>query len=807
MIHSHNVSGVSGWRTGGALLLAVLWFGPDLFDERWSGPVAQGAEARKARQAAAKKAREAAAKKAEPAEADDWEDDEEEAPKKAAKRKAAKKSSRWTGEAADEASAASAPPGKGRPPKELWEEAIQLFEMGKYKEAASYFEVFAASKPSNESLLELQRRHGPAFLLRLSAKEPVRPAAERLIKLVSRAVSQSKEDPQRVAQAVELLSGDVHDRALGMARLQLIGVRALPALMLAVARSRDPALSGSAARAIRYMGFDAVPALVVVLDSRNAKMVQFALLALTALGDPSAVPWIRALQQNRKRLGPVRARAEVALEQITRKPAERLPSAKDMLLAEARRHYHRLYDPLEDRSTVRVWSWSDKTGLSIRDMPGEVAADWLAWDACRRAYGLVPTDPAVLALYVCVGLAQEELLPPDDPWHVSAQSARSLARVLPWRRLSACLTQAMADGKGRVVRRLCEILGQVGREEMLRAWSPHRCPLMQALAWPDRRVQMQAALAVVHLRPRQRFPGSADVLAVLQQGLRLQQKLRVLLIDADPSRPAEYRRRWEKLGWGADVAPSGPQARRMLTEGAPFDLVCVQGDTKRPGVIEALQMLRGHERARPLPIIVVVSLEQRRALTAKFRQIPRLWLLPSGTTPEQFAERVGPLVKRLGLTAWSAKQCDALATTVLDLLLALARDRACPFDVVTVQPSLLDILNHAAHGPRAAQLLGLIPTRAAQVALYEKTLGTTTPAKLRAAAMAGLAESLRCHGVQMSAQQRKQLTDHLLKLTDPVLRPQGLEIVSLVGPDAEVEQTAFKRFRPVASKPAGAASP
>ena len=800
------------WRVGVALWVAVT-LGLAVMDDAVPGGVpashAWGARRRGTKSDTddrAKKKRTVADVDSE--DEDDWGEADEEAPKKKPDRaKAAAKASRWTATPDAKKPAEATDAMKTMSAAELWAEGVRLFEMGQYKDAATFFDVFAMSNPPNEVLLALQRKHGMGYLIRLHAKEAVRPAAAEIAKLLRKATEQATADPQAVAQVVELLGGNVADRALAMARLKIIGVRALPALLVAVARRRDTAFSTHVVRAIRYMGFDAVPPLVAVLDSRNAKMVGFALMVLDDLGHASAVPWIRALQQDPKRLAHARSRAETVLQRIMGKPPEHLPSAKAMLLAEARIHYHRRYDPLEDRSTVWIWSWSDKAGLSWRDLPGEAAADWLALDACRRAYKLAPQDLAVQVMYVCAALAQDEPLAPDDPWHRSAPSARSLAQTLNGRLLSACLKQAMQDGKHRVALRLCEILGQVASEEALRASAPDPTPLALALQFPDRRIQFQAALSIARIRPRRPFPGSRNVIPVLLGGLRRHDKLRTLIIDAAPPRAAELRSRWQKLGWDAQVATSSADARRTLDRSPPFDLICVRADLKRPGPIEVVQMLRGHERARPVYVLVIVTLDQRRALGAMLARVPRVGLWPSGTTPEQFATRARDLIGRLGLTPLDPKQAVQLAATVMDTLLDFARDGACPFEITLAQEAMIDALADPVQAPMGARVLGFINTSKAQGALCDKALNATTGPDLKPVLLSALANSLRWHASLLPPKQSRRLVQRMLALKDPNLRPLGLTIVSLSGPDPKVDRGAFDRLRPAERKATPGATP
>ena len=807
MTQWHDVASRGDRGTRTVLAAAVLLGLAVLDDGTPGGTMGRLALAAARRDSAAKKP--AGKKPDRDAKADEeseWEDDTP-ASKGGKSGQAPAKTSRWTDERSGAKPAGQAGPSAKMAPAQLWAEAVRLFEMGQYKDAASYFAVFAGSRPSGELLLSIQRRHGPGYFLRLHAQKPLREVAERLAKMVDQAVAGARDDPKRIAHVVELLRGNMHDRALAMARLQVIGVRALPALLVAVARRREAAFGTHVVRAIRYMGFQAVPGLVAVLDSRNARMVQFALMALTDLGDPSVAPWIRAVQQNPKALTPMRAAAEAALRRIIDSDPTRLPPATTMLLAVARRHYHRRYDPLEDRSTVRIWSWSDKKGLSWRELRGEAAADWLAFDACRRAYRLAPQDPTVRVMYVCVALAQAEPLGPNDPWHLSPGSAASLARVLPWQVLSECLTQAMADGKHHVALRLCEILGQVGREDMLTLPPPHRCALVQAVAWPDRRVQIQAALSVVGAWPRRRFPGSRHIVSVLCQGFQMQSKLRVLIVDASATRAATSRVRWQRLGWVAKVADSMATARQTLKQESPFDLITAAGDLRSPDLLETVRLLRGLERSHAVPIVAILSLDRRRALGRKLEQIGRVWLMPSGTSDEQFASRAVGLVRGLGLTPLTPAESDRLADATLHVLLDLAGDGACPFDVTVAQEALIDALSVPTRAVLAARVLGRIASAKAQRTLCSRIVAPTTDAKLRPALMRALADSLRRRPGQIPRKQRESLVQSMLGLKDPELRRLGLEIASLTDPDAKVQQDAFGRLRPAEPKAAAPAAP
>jgi CheY-like chemotaxis protein len=744
-------------------------------------------------------------------------------------------------------------------PLEFWKAVQFEIDVGRYDLAARQLHGLIDKKPEDKDLLAILDREGMSAFLRLRtirtwSKVPAENAqaktdVETLIGMVTAAQKRLLTDPDRLGRLVRNLNGEPEERDYAVQELYRSGAYAVPFLVDAL-KDADPDDRANILFALKRMGADAVPAILAATENPDpivqaelidavrdrartqqiynplTKKVEtrtrsdLPLLRQRAETDPS--PWWFALTHSPS--DAVRRAALRGLSDLFGVQPALLPQAKQELTATAERYYQhkvRFLDP----GHVTVWRWDGK-----RLVAGWPGATTVTTSQAEQYYGLhfaraaLAIDPSYRpAQVVFLSLALEkgvERSGLDGSLDKGAPEVKNLVdRVNPGL-VVAVLERALNDGVQPVILGALRELGDLADSRAaLPTGERGESPLVRALYFPERRIQMAAAVALLRLprptappnTPRAGQPAAPVAPARTVEVLRRmaaaepvaagKPKVLVAFEKEDVTTPASQA--LEKAGFVPVVAHTGRDVLRRLNAAADIDLLLIDAGLPDPGLASLLGQLRSDANTGLLPVVVLVPPDREgrvRLLTDHYRNVnvaPQgLALDPDGLKrilPVLIIEAVGPPL--------DGSQLRAYGEQALTWLARMAKGEAAGYDIRPAAETVLDVLRAgrlSKEGQLAAiEVAGHLPGARPQRELAEVVIDPSRDPAVRAAAGRQLVRQIEQRGPALAASEVAALQGvYADGRIAPAVRDQVALVLGTLRPSARTTGERLESFQP-----------
>jgi len=634
---------------------------------------------------------------------------------------------------------------------EYWNALQFEIEVGKYDLAAVHLRNLLRYKPSDTDLVKLADEVGMAAFLRLrnirkwsdDAKTNKEALAnvEALIQRVTEAVTKVRRDPERIQGYIKNLTASPEEHAYALKELAKSGAVVVPYLI-------DAVRQGSPDERIRYLGAlerlgpDTIAPLVAALDSNDSilkidiiRILQKRYSASTArLIQREVVPNLWFLADSPTQPAEVRRHAAAALSYFLEIPVDKLPPARVELTRLAEGYYlHRV--SFADPNAVTIWRWDGQH--VVEGWPGAPA---VSADKAEEYYGIRFASQALL-LDPAYEPAQVVLLSLIlDKTQSKVGLSQALERVAPkvhdlLGTVGASLVNAVLE---RALRehRIAVIVGAVrdlGERKEIRALRPlvrGQPPLVQALYYPDRRVEMAAAEALLQI------PDSAASLATTRVVEILRRAVAAIPPSGAEKDQAEGQRPKVMVGYfnedirnrvaaavaaaGYDAVPvaSGREIMQRLGQASDIALLLFEEGLPNPGLAQLLGQLRADRFASQLPILLSAAplrsgaaghlpddprqrellLRETARNEEKLRRYtashPNITVVPATLVLD--AKALKPLIQSrlsdLAQPPLSAAEMKDYAERSIEYLARLARGEIAGYDVEPAGPTVLEAL-------------------------------------------------------------------------------------------------------------------
>jgi hypothetical protein len=594
---------------------------------------------------------------------------------------------------------------------EFWNALQFEIDVGKFDLAARHLRGLVNYKATDADLVKLADEVGMAAFLRLrniqkwsddpKVDKEAKANVETLIKQVTAAVNKVRKDPVRIQALIKNLNASPEENAYAIKELYRSGAAAVPYLIDAL-RAAEPGEKLRLLDALRRMGPDTIEPMIAALDSNDPQLQVDLIRIFEQRNARQVVPHLWFLAGSPTQPDAVRRMATEALSYfLTIKPG-RLPPAKVELTREAERYYRhevKFIDP----AAVVVWRWDG--AHVVQGWPGAptiTAAKAEEYWGMRFAGQALIIDPAYQpAQLVLLSLVLERAQGAaglDKMLDREAPAVHALLATVHPDLVMAVLDRALRE------HRLPVILGAVrdlGERDEVRAYRPvgrSQPPLVQALNYPDRRVQMAAVDALM------RIPGSAASLATA----RVVEVLR-RAVAAEPAvrEPAKVLVGWfnedVRNGVAAAVADAGFEpvkvstGREMLqrlNRASDIALLLFEETLPDPGLANLLGQLHADKNAGRLPILLAAS-EPRQGPLRRFTALyPNVTVFPAPLALDARALRTA-IRPRLGdpdSPTLSAAELKAFSEKAISYLARLSRGEPAGYDVTPAGPTVLEAL-------------------------------------------------------------------------------------------------------------------
>jgi hypothetical protein len=516
---------------------------------------------------------------------------------------------------------------------ESWVAMQFELDVGRPDLAALHLRSLLLRKPADKQLLEILDKDGIVAVLKLrnvltwSKDKKVQTQAakdvEELIRLATEARKKRLGDPVRIKRFIEMLQATPEERDYALRELYKSGTAALPVMVDALVRATDPGERVALRRALARMGPTSTAPLVAALDC-NRPQTQIDLLEILrtqhARAAEQVAPFLWFYTADPRAAEAVRRKATEVLAGFLNLPPSRLGSAKAALTRQAERYFgHQV--TFGDTAAVTVWRWDDKAGL-VTGWPGAPA---VSASQAEEYYGLrfarqaLALDPGYRpAQAVMLGLALEKATDRGGPVAPLARTSPAVAELLAKSNpalVIELLDRALREDRVGVALAAARSLGE--RQET-RAKRPSKAgdpPLVRALYYPDPRLQLAAAEALLNIPGDPAPRTAARIVEILGRFLSpaavYTPGRKVLVAVGDDGWRARVRQAVTEAGLQPVLVGNGRDAMRQLRAKSEIEAVLLDSTLPMPGLAPLLAQMRADVDVAKIPILLAAVPQTR----------------------------------------------------------------------------------------------------------------------------------------------------------------------------------------------------
>jgi len=626
---------------------------------------------------------------------------------------------------------------------EYWNALQFEIDVGKYDLAAGHLRNLLNYKPSDADLVKLADEVGMAAFLRLrnirkwsddpKVNQEALANVEQLITRVTDAVTKVRRDPARIQGYIKNLTASPEENAYALRELAKSGAFVVPYLIDAL-RQASPEERVRYLDALERLGPDTIAPMVAALDSNDANLQVDLIRIFRKRYSASTVRLIRRevvpnlwfLASSPSVSDEVRRHATAALSYFLETPADKLLPARVELTRLAEAYYlHRI--PFATPNAVTVWRWDGQH--VVQGWPG---APVISADKAEEYYGVrfasqallldpayVPAQVVLLSLILDKSQSRAGL---DQTLERAAPRVHDLLGTVQSALVNAVLERALDEHRVSVILGAVRDLGERKEVRALRPLGQIQPPLVRALYYPDRRVQMAAVEALLQIPDSSASLATTRVVEILRRAVAAEpearQRPKVLIGYFNEDLRNRIATLVAAAGYDAVAVGTGREMMQRLGQASDIALLLFEEELPNPGLAQLLGQLHADRFASQLPILLTAALPrgdiagrlpadptQRQMLLGEAARheerlrrhlagYPNVTVIPATLALD--VKALKPLIQsRLDDPAnptLSAKEMKDYAERSIENLARLARGEVPGYDVEPAGPTVLEAL-------------------------------------------------------------------------------------------------------------------
>lgn len=536
-------------------------------------------------------------------------------------------------------------------------------------------------------------------------------------------------NPEEIQRNIGLLTGTKRGQLLARERLRHAGEYAVPQLLEVLLERRDPQLETEVQAALIEMGRGAILPLSVALLGVDEATQETLARVLGRIPYNMSLPYLYEVART-TRNDAVRSAAVRAIENLSGQYDAGVSVAA--LYRELGERYYaepRSLTSFPNEDYQLLWGFDPAIGLEPIAILTEVFHEARAMELAERALRLDPNDEPSVALWVAANFSREidQSEEYENPvYGADRRNAEYYAVAAGPRVVQNVLARALNDRDTRLARKAIEALAMSAGEAGLRSDSASGRALVDALSYPDRRVQYEAAIAIGSANPLTMFEGAERVVPILAEAIREASNRYALVIAREADRQQALRSILESEGY--IVLPPGgtlDAVSQAIADAPGIDLIL--SDLTAGSTQELIESVRRSTRLRATPVLAMVSVAGITQIGGRFDADHLTWLAREGVSPDQLREASRQLVEKASGAPVSDEEGRAYAMGALDVLHELSVGGSTVFDVSDATVPLLAALNETTGDVRlrVADVVSYIAQQRAQVAIMDAAMGAT----------------------------------------------------------------------------------
>jgi hypothetical protein len=703
--------------------------------------------------------------------------------------------------AAPASGAASARP----TPQQLIEDFVHYTRIARFDLAGASLEEILSANPSNADVVSFVEatdvgRFEDAIQrgLRTQALEGT---ASRFYRAYEAGKLERARSPEQVAQAITDLTGTFRGRLLAQERLVRAGEYAMPQLLEAFLDGSNPARRAEVRKVMITLGRSAVMPLCAALSKLPATQQESVASVLGQIEWPQSTPFLAELARSSQN-DAVRRAATNALQSRGASGIE--PALAFRALAEDYYAEKAEITSFPNESHQLLWSYDAGAGLVMTAIRTPVYHEAMAMQLAERSMRLESAgggtvSPESVALWVASNFSRDIDTPegyanPSYPVTGAAAPGETPRRGAEFFGVAAgpsvaqmVLSRGLDTKDTPLVRKaLASVERTAGVSALSAASGASRLPLAEALVFPNRRVQVESALAIAASAPSVTFVGAERVVPTLAGAVSGLSEQTAAVVAAEPEQYQNVRRLLESAGY--KVLPQGRTLSELaasIAESASVELVVGVGVDQARGV-ELVEQVRGNMRTLATPVFLLARPESAIELSRRYNSGSTVAVRQAAVGDQAITGAIADLVKAASGGPVSASEASAYATRSLSALRDLAVSGNTVLNVGDASAALIAALSEAQGGNKLqiAEILSRVGQDRAQRALAEEV--TKVSGGERVLLMAYLADSGKRFGNMLEERQVKRMVE-LASAADDAEATAGAALIGALGlPSREV---------------------
>jgi hypothetical protein len=730
-------------------------------------------------------------------------------------------------------------------PQEYWDRIKFEINVGKFDFAADFLKDFIASLAdldqkkkgdADKFLVGLEDKEGMSRFLRLRLvppflketeekqarliKDPKKRRAaldriekereafaddvEKLIKRVQEAVHKVLTDPVRIRKFIANLNKTPQERNWAITQLARSREAAVPYLLEALQRTVGRIEHGRIMAAMAKLpGID--PPLWAALELKDKDLRKDLLVLIRDRANKDALPYLWYLYGSEKVPAIVRTRAAATIGALLKRQPDKLTPAK-VALTELAEKYYRHQVRFPNPREVVVWRYDPKKEKLVTDkLTANQAEEYLGLRFARLALDLDPTYKPAQRVFLSLALDKAYGSDIDLKLGQKSRELKELMTSIRPELVSDVLDEALKDHRLPVILGAVQTLGELA-DVKAGVFPKGGAPvLVKALNYPDRRVQMAAAEAVLALPGKVSSKAATRVVEILRRMLLADPVPKVAVAYFNEKRGEDVAAVVKQAGYEPVILRTRKALLRRLKDGADIDLVLIdyafpQAEMEFPFV---LAELRSDVDAGLLPVLVTAPAKRElslRRLTDRYRNV---WVVPESLTlaPNRLKAVIGEHIEDAQVRPLSKKERENFTETARTRLLQMANGEYAGYDVRLAEDAVYKALrsNNAEAVTDAIAIVGKFPGQDAQRALAMLVLDPSRD-KLRRVAALQLNRHIQKYGLLLPNNQVKQIRELYDTTDDARLKATVALVVGTMRPSTKDTGNRLKDYRPPIKK-------
>ncbi|MDI9403720.1 MAG: hypothetical protein QM516_07595 [Limnohabitans sp.] len=532
-------------------------------------------------------------------------------------------------------------------------------------------------------------------------------------------------DPQRITDAIGMLSKTLREQRIAEERLNAAGEFAVPQLLAVIVEGTDAKAEVAATRNLVALKRFAVMPLAMSLDRLPPEAQRKVVGMLADIGWPTALPFICEVAAREGTPTDVRAACEVAIERLGGKTSD----VSAQFTALARKFFNREDSlvPYPAEATNNTWSFDEGGagfgGLTAKPVGTPIFCDEMAMALARRALAVDQANNEALAIYIASDLRRENTLGSDaQPGRYSPQFFATAAGPSI---CSMVLAMGIDTRDTSLVRDAIAVLSQTGSGAVLTA-SGGRNPMIEALRYSDRRVRLDAALALAKCAPTGSFPSDFMVVPTLASAIGDGGISRAAVLGGSLEDRQAIGQQLSSVGFQPLAGADSFDALEVeVVKANGVELVVVRGtaETVKSGV----ERVRASGSTASSPILAIANALEEAAVRRAFEGDATVVVWTEGSTSDSFRTAAEQAIRATAGSVMDTAEADEYAIRATEALRSIASGGSTPFQMGDAEAVLLKALKTKQGGLRAsvAEVLSIMATPAALQALVDVAIAAS----------------------------------------------------------------------------------